>query len=150
MKKQEIKENVRMQYLAGLLTESQVRRINAILNEDENNLEEAKLSPEKQERLGDLIDQLELATDPDNDYYGEDEEELDSGDIIDIIRQEFGDTIADQLENSNFHFPRHPFSPEDKLAARQKWGSTSHRVTKDGKMHKSDVEKAKNHYKRGW
>jgi hypothetical protein len=37
MKKKEIRENVRMRQLAGLLTESQIRRISSILNENDNN-----------------------------------------------------------------------------------------------------------------
>jgi hypothetical protein len=139
-------ENVRMQFLAGLITESQFRRINSILNESDENLEEAKLSPERQERLDGLIEDLEVATDPTGyDYDGPS-----PSNILKAVREEFGDTIADQLRDQNFHFPRLGFQPDDKLADRMKWGSTSYRTTKDGKMHKSDVEKAKNHYKRGY
>lgn len=115
-------------------------------------LNEGKLSPEKQERLDSLRDELRSAIDPDNEYYdydGRDEVEIRSD-----IRSEFGDKIADQIEDGEYemHYPRGGWKSmgTDKLADKEKWGYSKPRITKSGKMNKQDISKMKNYYKRGY
>jgi hypothetical protein len=114
-------------------------------------LNENKLTPERQNRLDSLRAEFISATDPDRDVY-DDYNGRDEGEIIDDIRAEFGDKIANQIEDGSYemHYSRQDYSASDKLADKVKFGSTSHRVTKDGKMNKQDVNKIKNYYKRGY
>jgi len=87
------------------------------MNKREESISEAKLSKEQQEDLEDYIQELYLATDPESDQDWRSPKE-----ILDDIRSEFGDKIADDLENGMhmFHYPRRPFSSGgiDKLSRR--------------------------------
>jgi len=115
------------------------------------------LTPNQKEefhRLNTLRDELRLSIDPDNEYY-----DYDGRDEVEIradIRAEFGDKIADQIEDGEYemHYPRDTgvpgFQSPDKLARREKWGHNKYRVTKSGKMNKQDVNRMKNQYKRGY
>lgn len=96
------------------------------------------LEPDKRARLDDLISDYEDATDP-SDYssYNDPEE------IIDTIRQEFGDKIASQVEDGSdkMHFPRQGHSTRyDPLS----WKKPVDRITKAGKMYKQDSDYLKN------
>ena len=98
------------------------------------------LDPEKRQRLDDLIDAYRDSTDP-NDYYDRDYEDPD--DVIAMIRSEFGDKIADQVEAGadKMHFPRQGHSKEyDPLG----WKKPVDRITKAGKMYKQDSDYLKN------
>lgn len=111
-------------------------------------LNEGKLSPERQERLDSLIDELRFATDPDNEYYdydGRDEDE-----IMSDIRLEFGNKIADQISDNNFHYPRHGWTPTKDPLEDKEESFQSSRITKGGKMHQQDINRRKNYYKRGY
>ena len=118
-------------------------------------LNENKLTPERQNRLDSLRDELESATDPEKDAY-DDYDGRDANEIINDIRAEFGDQIANQIGDGIYamHFPRQDKNQDifatDKLADKVKYGSTSYRTTKDGKMNQQDVGKIKNYYKRGY
>lgn len=134
------------------MKKSQLRNI--IREEIQNVLNEGKLSPERQERLDSLRDELRSSIDPDNEYY-----DYDGRDEVEIradIRAEFGDKIADQIEDGEYemHYPRKTgvpgFQADDKLADKIKWGHNKYRTTKSGKMHRQDVEAMKNRYKRGY
>jgi len=126
------------------MKKSEVRQI--IREEIQKVLSEGKLSPERQERLDSLIDELRFATDPDNEYY--DYEGRDEDEIINDIRLEFGDKIADQISNQNFHYPRHSWTPtNDPLEDKEKSFQSS-RITKGGKMHQQDINRRKNYLKR--
>ena len=111
-----------------------------------------KLSPEQQKRLDSLRDELRFAIDPDNEYHNYEGRAADN--IRTDIRSEFGDKIANQIEDGEYemHFPRDTgvpgFQPDDKLADKAKWGYNKYRITKAGKMNKQDVNKIKNYYKR--
>jgi hypothetical protein len=117
-------------------------------------LNEGRLSPEQQERLDSLRDELRSATDPEKDSYGN-YDGRDADDIRADIRLEFGDKIADQIEDGEYemHYPRETgvqgFQGDDKLAKKERWGYNKYRTTKSGKMHRQDVEAMKNRYKRG-
>ena len=105
-----------------------------ILQKIDNFLNEGKLPKDKQDRLDDLISQFSNANDPDND----DAKYNDGDKIIAKIRKEFGDKIADQVDNGShdMHFPRkNHTSGYDKL----EWRSPN-RTTKDGKMNKTDAK----------
>jgi hypothetical protein len=99
------------------------------VNEDE--VEEA-MAPEQKQKLDDLIDAYRDATDP-SGYSEEDPYE-----IVQQIRSEFGDKIADQVDSGGYimHFPRpghdHGYDP---LA-----NKSSPRVTKSGKINRQDAE----------
>ena len=99
-----------------------------------------KLDPAKRARLDDLIDQYRDATDP-NDYYDRDYQEPE--DVIDMIRAEFGDQIAGQVEAGagKMHYPRdnhtHGYDPLS-------WKKPVDRITKAGKMYKQDSDYRKN------
>ena len=111
-------------------------------------LSEGKLSPERQERLDSLIDELRFATDPDNEYYdydGRDEDE-----IMSDIRLEFGNKIADQISDNNFHYPRHGWTPTKDPLEDKEESFQSSRITKGGKMYQQDINRRKNYYKRGY
>jgi len=91
--------------------------------------------PEQKQRLDDLISKYRDATDP-SGY----DDTLDSDDIIDQIRQEFGDKIADTLEqghNSNFPRDNH-IHGHDPLRH-----DSSPRVTKSGMANRQDVSTLK-------
>ena len=109
-------------------------------------INEGKLSPERQERLDSLIDELRFATDPDNEYYdydGRDEDE-----IMSDIRLEFGNKIADQISDNNFHYPRHGWTPTNDPLEDKEESFQSPRITKGGKMYPQDINRRKNYYKK--
>ncbi|TFH08899.1 MAG: hypothetical protein E4H14_05530 [Candidatus Thorarchaeota archaeon] len=60
----------------------------------------------KNQRLHDLIDQFQSATDPDG--YADDSDYVDPDDIVAQIRAEFGDKIADTVNSGarKMHFGR--------------------------------------------
>ena len=96
------------------------------------------LDPEQRSRLDSLLSDYREATDPSdyNSYYDPEE-------IIDTIRQEFGDKIASQVEagSRKMHFPRQGHSTGyDKMD----WRKPVDRVTKAGKMYKQDSDFRKN------
>lgn len=99
------------------------------------------LDPEKRSRLNDLIDAYRDSTDP-NDYY--DREYSDPEEVIEIIRKEFGDKIAGQVESGadKMHFsrPGHTSWKQDPLG----WKKPIDRITKAGKMYKQDSDFRKN------
>ena len=99
------------------------------------------LSSEQRSRLDDLISQYRDATDP----IGYDDDAPDPDDVINQIRQEFGDKIADTLEQGpSSHFKRHNHSiGHDPLDS---YGSTK-RITKLGKVNKQDIMALKNRIK---
>jgi len=99
------------------------------------------LSIEQRSRLDDLISQYRDATDP----IGYDDDAPDPDDVINQIRQEFGDKIADTLEQGpSSHFTRHNHSiGHDPLDS---YGSTK-RITKLGKVNKQDIMALKNRIK---
>jgi hypothetical protein len=70
-------------------------------------INEAKLSPEQRERLDELIGMFSSAVDPEADYYRS-EDDLSADEIINIIRSEFGDHVAQQVDDGAYimHFPR--------------------------------------------
>ena len=100
------------------------------------------LDPDKRSKLDDLIDQYRNSVDPSYDPYDSDEH-YDSDDIIDQIRSEFGDKIADQVEAGaeKMHFGRsdhkHGYDPLG-------WRKPIDRQTKAGKMFKQDSDYRKN------
>lgn len=100
------------------------------------------LDPDKRSKLDDLIDQYRTSVDPSYDPYDSDEH-YDSDDIIDQIRSEFGDKIADQVEAGaeKMHFGRpghkHGYDPLG-------WREPINRQTKAGKMFKQDSDYRKN------
>ena len=125
-----------------------------LIKEEIINILEGKLSTPQQNRLDSLRDELRSAIDPEkeyNDYGGRDAEEIRAD-----IRAEFGDKIADQIEDGEYemHYPRATgvpgFQASDKLSDKEKWGYNKYRITKGGKMNKQDISKIKNYYKRGY
>ncbi len=104
----------------------------------ENSLAEG-LTPERRARLDDLISQFSDSVDP-SDYGSY----MDSDEIIDTIRKEFGDKIARQVEAGaeKMHFPRpgHTSWKADPLG----WKRPVDRQTKAGKMYKQDSDYRKN------
>jgi hypothetical protein len=117
----------------------------------ENQTLKEKLSPEQQKILNSLRDELKTSLDPDATRFSRN-----ADDIRDNIRQEFGDTIANQIEDGEYemNFPRDkgvPFTQRpDKLSQKEKSGGNRYRVTKSGKMNKQDVNRMKNQYKKGY
>jgi hypothetical protein len=99
------------------------------------------LSNEQRSRLDDLISQYRDATDP----MGYDDDAPDPDEVINQIRQEFGDKIADTLEQGpSSHFTRNNHSiGHDPLDS---YGATN-RITKLGKVNKQDVSALKNRIK---
>ena len=97
------------------------------------------LDPVKKRRLYDLIELYRDATEP-NDYYDRDVEDPDE--VIAMIRSEFGDKIAGQVEAGahKMHFPRHGIQRSDPLG----WKKPVDRITKAGKMYKQDSDYMKN------
>lgn len=102
---------------------------------------EERMDPEKRARLDDLIDAYRDSTDP-HDYYDRDYQ--DPEEIIDMIRQEFGDKIAGQVEagadKMHFSRPGHTDWKADPLG----WKKPVDRMTKAGKMYKQDSDFRKN------
>jgi hypothetical protein len=97
------------------------------------------LDSEQKQRLNDLIDAYRDATDPDAYEY------VDPDDIVDQIRHQFGDKIADTISRGpSMHYPRpgHGSGRPDPLADRR-----SARVTKSGKINKQDAEFMKRNIK---
>lgn len=100
------------------------------------------MDPDNRARLDDLIDQYRTASDPEA-YYGLDDEYGDPDEIIALIRQEFGDNVADKIESGTdkMHFPRQNHSQGyDPLS----WKTPVDRITKGGKMYKQDSDFRKN------
>tara|TARA_R110000868_G_scaffold87897_1_gene245438 strand:- start:428 stop:2584 length:2157 start_codon:yes stop_codon:yes gene_type:complete len=100
------------------------------------------LDSNQRARLDDLIDTYRNATDPSDDGYGVDDH-YDPDQVLDQIRQEFGDNVANKVEagTDKMHFPRQGHSqgydPMD-------WREPVDRVTKAGKMYKQDSDYRKN------
>jgi hypothetical protein len=109
------------------------------VDESKNVLE--GLSSNQRSRLDDLISQYRDATDP----MGYDDDAPDPDEVINQIRQEFGDKIADTLEQGpSSHFTRNNHSiGNDPLDS---YGSTN-RITKLGKVNKQDISALKNRIK---
>ena len=99
------------------------------------------LDPEKRARLNDLIDQYRNATDPEQDYYSGDDI-YDEDEVIELIRAEFGDKIASEVQAGadKMHYPRHGIQGYDPLS----WKQPANRITKAGKMYKQDSDYRKN------
>lgn len=97
------------------------------------------LDPVNKRRLYDLIELYRDATDP-SDYYDRDLEDPDE--VIAMIRSEFGDKIANQVEAGadKMHYPRHDIQRSDPLG----WKKPVDRITKAGKMYKQDSDYMKN------
>ena len=96
--------------------------------------------PTRKQRLDDLIDQYRNATDP----IGYDDDASDPDEVIAQIRQEFGDKIANDLEQGpSSHFPRDNHrSGYDPLSH-----SSSPRVTKSGMANRQDISTLKGNLK---
>jgi hypothetical protein len=97
------------------------------------------LDPAQKQKLKSLIYAYRDATDPEG-YSDEDPDE-----IIDQIRQEFGDKIADTIsQGPSMHYPRpdHVSGVYDPLA-----NKSSPRVTKLGKINRQDAETMKRNIK---
>jgi|TARA_R110002096_G_scaffold432489_2_gene649435 hypothetical protein len=108
-------------------------------------LNEAKktLSPADKKKLKALIDRVYDASDPSN--YDPELENVD--DLIELIRKSFGSVIADTVDSGTYimHFPRpnHQYgSGEYDWSARN-----NRRITKDGKVNKTDVRVMKQEIK---
>jgi hypothetical protein len=101
------------------------------------------LEPKKRQRLDDLIDQYRDATDPSNDGYGVDDH-YDPDQVIELIRQEFGDKVANEVEAGldKMHFPRQHHSSG--YGDSMRWKDPIDRITKAGKMYKQDSDYRKN------
>lgn len=102
------------------------------------------LSPEQRERLDDLISQYRNATDPSAEYDDYNDYATDSDeDIINQIRVEFGDRVADQVSSGalKMHYPRDNHTAGyDPLS----WKEPVNRITKAGKLYKQDSDFRKN------
>jgi hypothetical protein len=98
------------------------------------------LDPEKRARLDDLIGMYRDSTDP-SDYY--DSEYEDPEEVLNMIRAEFGDRVADQIEagTDKMHFPR---KDHDQGYDPMSWRKPIDRQTKAGKMYKQDSDYRKN------
>ena len=98
------------------------------------------LDPEKRARLDDLIGMYRDSTDP-SDYY--DSEYEDPEEVLSMIRAEFGDRVADQIEagTDKMHFPR---KDHDQGYDPMSWRKPIDRQTKAGKMYKQDSDYRKN------
>ena len=106
---------------------------------------EEKITGERRQFLDDLISDYQSATDPNDDS---DESYDDSVFILKTIRAEFGDKIADQVEDGSYiyHYGREYQKPY--MSAMGKYGNTP-RTTKKGTLNKQDVEPAKRRSKAG-
>jgi hypothetical protein len=101
------------------------------------------LDPEKRSRLDALIGMYRDSTDPE-DYY--DSEYEDPEQVLDMIRAEFGDKVAGQIEagTDKMHFPRQDHAQGYDTMS---WKKPVDRVTKAGKMYKQDIDSRKNSIK---
>jgi hypothetical protein len=98
------------------------------------------LDPAQKQKLKSLIYAYRDATDPFGSEY-----DLDPSVVIDRIRQEFGDKIADTIsQGPSMHYPRpgHVSGVYDPLA-----NKSSPRVTKLGKINRQDAETMKRNIK---
>jgi hypothetical protein len=98
------------------------------------------MDSDRKQQLHDLISQYRDATDP----MGYDDDARDPDEVIDQIRQEFGDKIADTIEHGpSSHFPRdnhsHGYDPLQR--------SSSPRQTKSGMANRQDISTLKNKLK---
>jgi hypothetical protein len=98
------------------------------------------MDSDRKQQLHDLISQYRDATDP----IGYDDDARDPDEVIDQIRQEFGDKIADTIEHGpSSHFPRdnhsHGYDPLQR--------SSSPRQTKSGMANRQDISTLKNKLK---
>jgi hypothetical protein len=100
------------------------------------------LESDQRARLDDLIDTYRTATDPSYDGYGVDDH-YDPDEVLDQIRREFGDRVADQIESGTdkMHFPR---KDHDQGYDPMSWRKPIDRQTKAGKMYKQDSDYRKN------
>jgi len=98
------------------------------------------LDPDKRARLDDLIGMYRDSTDP-SDYY--DSEYEDPEEVLNMIRAEFGDRVASQIEagTDKMHFPR---KDHDQGYDPMSWKNPIDRQTKAGKMYKQDSDYRKN------
>lgn len=105
----------------------------------EGELDEA-MDPEKRARLDDLIGMYRDSTDP-SDYY--DSEYEDPEEVLNMIRSEFGEKVAGQVEGGadKMHFPR---KDHDQGYDPMSWKKPVDRITKAGKMYKQDSDFRKN------
>jgi len=97
---------------------------------------------DNRKRLDDLISQYRDSIDPSDYGYGIDDH-YDSDELLDQIRQEFGDNIANKVEagSDKMHFPRQGHSQAyDRLSQKEPVS----RITKAGKMFKQDSDFRKN------
>jgi len=101
------------------------------------------LDPDQRARLDDLINTYRDATDPSNDGYGVDDH-YDPDEVLDQIRQEFGDNVANKVEagTNKMHFPRQNHSSG--YGDSMRWKEPIGRITKAGKMFKQDSDYRKN------
>ena len=124
------------------MKKSELRKL---IREEIQKVREEKLSPERQKELDELIDDYKYSTDPSNyDPYLQPEE------VIASIRTKFGDVIADQVADGDYHFPRQDkyqqYGRTDHLKDRQDWIKPA-RITKQGKMNKNDQERRTRYWK---
>ena len=100
------------------------------------------MDPDQRARLDDLIDTYRDATDPADDGYGINDH-YDPDEVLDQIRREFGDRVADQIEagTDKMHFGRHRMQRSDPLGWKK---GNQNRVTKAGKLFKQDSDFMKN------
>lgn len=98
------------------------------------------LDPEKRSRLDDLIGMYRDSTDPAD--YSDYEYEYPEN-VLNMIRAEFGDRIASQIEAGTYkmHFPR---KDHDRGYDPMSWREPIARQTKAGKMYKQDSDFRKN------
>jgi hypothetical protein len=101
------------------------------------------MDSDRKQQLHALISQYKDATDPEA-YYGLDDEYPDADEVISQIRQEFGDKIADTIEQGpSSHFSRdyhtHGYDPLQH--------SSSPRQTKSGMANRQDISTLKNKLK---
>lgn len=130
--------------------DTQMEALKEALKKRNKSVTEAKLSPSKQKELDALIDEFEMATNPENEYIdGGWDRYRDENEILRDIEKKFGKTIASQVSAIS-HYPRHPYMGRDKLAWKKKWYGHPKRITKKGKMHKQDIQKMKSYYKKGY
>jgi hypothetical protein len=96
--------------------------------------------PEKRARLDDLVSMYRDSTDP-SDYY--DSEYEDPEEVLNMIRAEFGNRVASQIEagTDKMHFPR---KDHDQGYDPMSWRKPVDRQTKAGKMYKQDSDYRKN------
>jgi hypothetical protein len=125
----------------GGMSQSNNHRANARLIQKIQGVAEG-LDSDQRARLDDLIDTYRTATDPSYDGYGVDDH-YDPDEVLDQIRREFGDRVADQIEagTDKMHFPR---KDHDQGYDPMRWRKPIDRQTKAGKMYKQDSDYRKN------